>query len=77
MRTAHCPVCLPGGPRELFGSFEAPTDRDLFALIATHAIRVHGAGPAEAFETAADVFPLIAQQYREELSGAQCPRPGQ
>lgn len=66
MAKARCPVCLPGLPGPLAGDFEAPDDRALFGKIADHLVKIHGAGPAEAFEAAGDALPHVWAEYQRE-----------
>lgn len=70
-RAARCPVCLPGIP---FSDFTAPTDEALFAKIAGHVMKVHGAGQVEAFESAEDALPGVGIQYRRQ-AGQLPPQP--
>lgn len=69
--TAHCPVCVPGAARDLFGSFAADTDEDLFAQVADHVIKVHGGGPVDAFESAEDALPWVGARYRAEAASSR------
>jgi hypothetical protein len=61
-RTARCPVCvLP----DMFGTFTAETDADLFAMIASHVMSNHNGGGTDAFCTAERVLPHIGDAYRK------------
>lgn len=63
-RTARCPVCLvpPLVP------LTAETDEELFAMIASHTMQVHGGGPADAFSTAEDALPRVGAAYRRDAA---------
>lgn len=63
-RTTRCPVCLVPSPVD--GIFCAETDKELFALVANHTIKVHNGGPVDAFETAEIVLPHVGRAYRKD-----------
>lgn len=65
-RTARCPICIVPGVPGVLGTFQAETDEELFAQVATHTIKVHNGGPADAFNTAESVLPHVGCAYRKD-----------